>query len=55
MRAMTSIASSTPMLYMDSDVPEGMTLTEWRSHRREADDAGARRSGLARLVRRSRG
>jgi hypothetical protein len=55
MPAMTSTAAPTPMLYVDCDVPEGMTLSEWRSHRRHAEDAGSRRSGLVRLVRRSRG
>ena len=52
---MTATATPTPMLYVDCDVPEGMTLTEWRTHRRHAEDAGARRSAFARLVRRSRG
>jgi hypothetical protein len=51
---MTATAAPTPMLYVDCDVPEGMTLSEWRSQRRQADEGSPRRTGLARFVRRGR-
>ena len=28
-------ASATPMVYVDCDIPDGMTLTEWRRRRHE--------------------
>jgi hypothetical protein len=44
---------ATPLLYVESDVPAGMTLAEWRRHRR-ADDAPRRsaRRTVRRLARR---
>ena len=41
--------SATPMLYVDCDVPDGMTLAEWRRHRHEED---APRRSARRTVRR---
>ena len=53
---MTASSTPTPMMYVECDIPEGMTLSAWRSNRDQADaDAGAQRNGFARLVRRSRG
>ena len=52
---MTATAAPTPMLYVECDIPEGMTLSAWRSHRLDADAADSRRHGFARLIRRSRG
>jgi hypothetical protein len=52
---MTATSAPTPMVYVDCDIPEGMTLSEWRSHRDQADGAGSWRHGFARLVRRGRG
>jgi hypothetical protein len=50
---MTSASAPTPMLYVDCDVPDGMTLREWRSQRHHRE----RRQGLGlgRLFSRSRG
>jgi hypothetical protein len=52
---MTATSAPTPMMYVECDIPEGMTLSAWRGHRHHAENAGSRRSGFARLVRRSRG
>ena len=52
---MTATSAPTLLVYVECDIPEGMTLSEWRSHRDHADGAGSRRQGFARLVRRSRG
>jgi hypothetical protein len=41
--------NATPMLYVDCDVPDGMTLAEWRRHRHEQD---APRRSARRTVRR---
>jgi hypothetical protein len=51
---MTSTAASTVLLYVECDIPDGQTLTAWRTEReRERRAARARRGPLARL-RRSR-
>ena len=52
---MTATSAPTPMMYVECDIPEGMTLSAWRSHRHHAETTGSRRNGFARLVRRSRG
>jgi hypothetical protein len=49
---MTSTAAPTVLLYVESDIPEGQTLTAWRTDRERARRA-ARRGPLAGL-RRSR-
>jgi hypothetical protein len=46
-------AAATPMVYVDTDIPAGMTLAEWRRARR--DHAAPRRSArwtVLRLARR---
>ena len=46
-------AAATPMVYMDCDIPDGMTLAEWRRNRREHE--APRRSArwtILRLARR---
>jgi hypothetical protein len=44
---------ATPMVYVDCDVPDGMTLSEWRRHRREPAVARrSRRLTVRRLTRR---
>ena len=51
---LTSTAAPTVLLYVESDIPEGQTLTAWRTDRdREHRAARTRRGPLARL-RRSR-
>jgi hypothetical protein len=52
---MTATSAPTPMFYVECDVPEGMTLSQWRTDRHHAESAGSWRDGFARLVRRSRG
>ena len=52
---MTATSAPTPMLYVECDVPEGMTLSQWRTDRHHAESAGSWRHGVTRLVRRSRG
>jgi hypothetical protein len=48
---MTPTAATAPFLYVASDVPEGMTLAEWRRRRHAA---AAHRSRVVVLVRRLR-
>jgi len=49
---MTSTGAPTVLLYVESDIPEGQTLTAWRTER-ERDRRGgrARRGPLSRLRR----
>ena len=52
---MTSTAASTSFLYVESDVPEGQTLSEWRSTRERQKSAArdTRRGPLGLFRRRS--
>jgi hypothetical protein len=53
---MTSTAAPTSFLYVESDVPEGETLSEWRSTReRQKAAARDRRRGPLGLLRRRSG
>ena len=53
---MSSAALSlSPVIYVESDIPAGMTLTEWRHGRRQSHgEHVAWMSGLLRRVRRVR-
>jgi hypothetical protein len=42
---------SLPLLYVESDVPEGMTLVEWRRLRHPPVSRGVVRRALRRLAR----
>jgi hypothetical protein len=46
---MSSTSPEHTFLYVDSDVPEGMTLSEWRGAKARAAARG-RRSGLLRRL-----
>jgi hypothetical protein len=46
---MPSTASDHTFLYVESDVPAGMTLSSWRAERTRAAAAG-RRSGILRRL-----
>ena len=49
---MTSTAAPTVLLYVECDIPEGQTLTAWRTDReRDRRAARAHRGPLARLRR----
>jgi hypothetical protein len=47
---MPSTSPEHTFLYVDSDVPEGMTLSEWRSAKVRSAAARGRRSGLLRRL-----
>jgi hypothetical protein len=50
---MTSAPAPTSFLYVESDVPDGQTLSEWRSAReRERVAVGAERRGPLGFLRR---
>jgi hypothetical protein len=51
---MPAAASSPPLVYVECDVPEGMTLDAWRRARTPDRDARPARLRLARLTRRRR-
>ena len=51
---MTSTAAPTVLLYVESDIPEGQTLTAWRTDRERERRAGRERRGPLSLLRRSR-
>ena len=51
---MTSTAAPTVLLYVESDIAEGQTLTAWRSERERARRAGRTRRGPLARLRRSR-
>lgn len=51
---MSAAALTTPMIYIDCDVPEGQTLRDWRRARESAHPVLTPMSSVIRRVRRSR-
>ncbi|MEP6953289.1 MAG: hypothetical protein ABI950_04400 [Solirubrobacteraceae bacterium] len=51
---MSAAALTTPMIYIDCDVPEGQTLRDWRRARKAAHPVGTPMSSVLRRVRRTR-
>ena len=51
---MSAEALTTPMMYIDCDVPEGQTLRDWRRARDAAHPVMTPMSSVLRRVRRSR-
>jgi hypothetical protein len=51
---MSAAAVTTPLIYIDCDIPEGMTLSAWRRDRNERGLSMAPMSGVLRRVRRAR-
>ena len=51
---MSAAALTTPMIYIDCDVPEGQTLRDWRRAREAAHPLVTPMSSVLRRVRRSR-
>jgi hypothetical protein len=49
---MTSTAAPTVLLYVESDIPEGQTLTAWRTDRERARRPAKTRRGPLGLLRR---
>jgi hypothetical protein len=52
--SMSSAALTTPMIYIDCDVPEGQTLRDWRRAREAAHPVVTPMSSVLRRVRRTR-
>jgi hypothetical protein len=53
LRAMASTTAPTSFLYVECDVPEGQTLSQWRSARERHNAAERARRGPLGLLRRS--
>ena len=51
---MSAAALTTPMIYIDCDVPEGQTLRDWRRARESAHPVVTPMSSVLRRVRRTR-
>lgn len=51
---MSAAALTTPMIYVDCDVPEGQTLSDWRRARDAAHPTITPMSSVLRRVRRTR-
>jgi hypothetical protein len=50
----TAASALSPMVYVECDIPAGMTIRDWRTSRQPVDASFSPMSGVVRRVRRAR-